>query len=473
MFVARSTYDELAALVAAQALKIQELEATITQLRAEVTELKRRLGQNSRNSSMPPSTDKLERSAARREQAKAGRKPGKQPGGQGFALRRTDTPDVVIDHLPAACGGCGADLADAGEVGVSARQVTDIPKVTARIVEHRLHRRRCGCGHVTTAPAPAGVDRPVQYGPNIRALACYLVVFQHVPVERAAMLIADVTGAHPSTGWVSGVIAQVAGMLDGATTAVKTQLKDSPVLHVDETSVNIAGAKWWLHVACTQKLTAYHLHRSRGRVAVDEFAVLPGYTGTAVHDALSVYDGDKYAAARHAWCGAHIGRELIAAADADPDAAWCTAAIEAFHGLNNAAHQARDAGQAGIPATVAEPLLHQWNHAVLCGLAGNPRRPGREQSKTRNLLERLRDHHGKVLLFAHDLSVPHTNNQAERDLRPAKTQIKISGCHRSETGARAWLTVRAHISTLRKNGINILDGIRDSITSQAWQPAPG
>jgi hypothetical protein len=144
-----------------------------------------------------------------------------------------------------------------------------------------------------------------------------------------------------------------------------------------------------------------------------------------------------------AWCGAHIGREFIAAADADPDAAWC----KAFHGLNNAAHQARDAGQAAIPATVAKPLLHQWNHAVLCGLAGNPRRPGREQSKTRNLLERLRDHHDKVLLFAHDLSVPHTNNQAERDLRPAKTQIMISGCHRLEKGARAWLTIRAHIST--------------------------
>ena len=44
--MAESTHDELAALVAAQALKIQELEATITQLRAEVTELKRRLGQN-------------------------------------------------------------------------------------------------------------------------------------------------------------------------------------------------------------------------------------------------------------------------------------------------------------------------------------------------------------------------------------------------------------------------------------------
>jgi len=281
------------------------------------------------------------------------------------------------------------------------------------------------------------------------------------------MLIADVTGAYPSTGWVSGVIAQVAEMLDGATTAVKTQLKDSPVLHVDETSVNIAGAKWWLHVACTQKLTAYHLHRSRGRVAVDEFAVLPGYTGTAVHDALSVYDGDKYATARHAWCGAHIGRELIAAADADPDAAWCKAAIEAFHGLNNAAHQARDNGQASIPATIAEPLQHKWNHAVLCGLAGNPRRPGREQSKTRNLLERLRDHHGKVAVLA---ACPEVHGRVEEDLR-ALQRLEPPGEQRDPRALETEAAAQAGAVVLsEETGIDARLGDADPISRSAIQP---
>ena len=49
--------------------------------------------------------------------------------------------------------------------------------------------------------------------------------------------------------------------------------------------------------------------------------------------------------------------------------------------------------------------------------------------------------------------------------------MKISGSHRSEKGAKAWLKVRAHISTLRKHGLNILDGIRDAITGNPWQPA--
>jgi transposase len=72
------------------------------------------------------------------------------------------------------------------------RQVHDIPAaMTPTVVEHRLHKRRCGCGAVTTAAAPAGVGAPAVYGPNLRALAVHLLVFQHIPVARTAALIAD------------------------------------------------------------------------------------------------------------------------------------------------------------------------------------------------------------------------------------------------------------------------------------------
>ncbi|WP_219419965.1 IS66 family transposase, partial [Pseudonocardia nigra] len=65
-----------------------------------------------------------------------------------------------------------------------------------------------------------------------------------------------------------------------------------------------------------ETLTAYHLHPSRGRAAVTEFDVLPAFRGTVVHDALAVYDA--YPDARHALCGAHLARELVAAAEATP-----------------------------------------------------------------------------------------------------------------------------------------------------------
>jgi transposase len=134
-------------------------------------------------------------------------------------LFQTNDPDEVIDHVPDACGGCGSDLTNASPSGVVRRQVHDIPVITPIVVEHRLLRRRCGCGATTTATAPAGVSAAAVYGPNLRALAVYLLVFQHVPVARTQALIADLTGARPSTGWISSVLSTVADLLVDAVDA--------------------------------------------------------------------------------------------------------------------------------------------------------------------------------------------------------------------------------------------------------------
>ena len=109
---------------------------------------------------------------------------------------QTSDPDEVVDHLPAACGGCGA---------------------------------------TTTASAPAGVGVSAVYGPNLRALAVYLLVFQHVPVARTAQLIADLTGARPSTGWISSVLTSVAGVLVDVEKLIKLLIVLAHVVHVGTT----------------------------------------------------------------------------------------------------------------------------------------------------------------------------------------------------------------------------------------------
>jgi hypothetical protein len=274
-----------------------------------------------------------------------------------------------------------------------------------------MHKRRCGCGVVTTAAAPREATGPVVYGPNLRALAVYLLVFQHVPVERTAMLLADVCGAAVSTGWVCRTLAQTGQALADVDRLVKTLLTAVHVLHVDETSTQVAGHRYWLHVACTPLLTAFHLHPSRGRVAVDEFGVLPAFAGVCVHDALSVYDANAYPHAQHALCGAHLIRELAAADESYPGQKWPSQARDALLALNTCAHRARAAGLPQIPPEIAEFYLTLFTQAIAVGLSLHPRAAGREQSKTRNLLERLRDRAAQVLRFAHDLAVPFTNNQ--------------------------------------------------------------
>jgi transposase/uncharacterized coiled-coil protein SlyX len=461
--------EQLLVVVAEQAAVIEGQAARIEVLTAQVAELTRRLDRNSGNSSLPPSADRFVKPKRDRGRSSS-RKPGKQPGAPGSRLELIADPDEVIDHLPAACGGCGAGLDAAEAAGVIVRQVRDVPLVKVRVVEHRMHKRTCGCGAVTTAPAPGGVDGPVCYGPNLRSIAVYLVVFQHVPVERAAQLIADLTGAAPSTGWVSAQVARTAQALGEVETLIKTLITLAAVIGVDETTLNLAGRKQWLHVARTDLLTSYHLHQSRGRTAVDAFGVLPGYAGSVVHDALSVYDGPHYRTARHALCGAHLIRELTGVAEQHPEQIWPGQARSALADLATAAHTAREQGHTRIePERAAEPL-RLFRHAVLVGLAEHRRTEGRKQSHARNLLERLRDREAEILRFTVDLAVPFTNNGSERDLRPIKTQIKISGCHRATTGATNWLRVRGYISTVRKHGDDVLTALRDAITGEPWTP---
>lgn len=87
------------------------------------------------------------------------------------------------------------------------------------------------------------------------------------------------------------------------------------------------------------------------------------------------------------------------------------------------------------------------------------------------MLERLRDRE-QVLSFARDLAVPFTNNQAERDPRPAQTQIKISGCHCSTTGAAPGYASAATCIHRRKHEVNVLAALRDGTPAPHGSQSP-
>ena len=115
-----------------------------------------------------------------------------------------------------------------------------------------------------------------------------------------------------------------------------------------------------LPVARTDRHTASFLHPSRGREAVNAFEILPGYTGTIVHDALAVDDGPSYDSARHALCGAHLLRDLTAAAEDHPDQIWPGQARDALLALNTLATIARDTDHRSRPGRGRPPDQIHW-----------------------------------------------------------------------------------------------------------------
>ena len=242
-----------------------ELNAANARLEERVAKLERLVGRNSDNSSMPPSTDDVPgRKAPSRKTGKRAERHrrGKQPGAAGSGLPRVDNPDETVPVFPQTCADCGAGLTDAADAGVSSRQVFDVPPVTVRVTEYLLHKKQCRCGCLTAATPPAGVaDAPVSYGPNLQAFVAYLLVFQHVPVHRAAMLIADLTGARPSTGFVHGILRRCANALGEVMTLVKKLVARAAVAGFDETTLRCgpAGRKKYVLSASTELATLFFL----------------------------------------------------------------------------------------------------------------------------------------------------------------------------------------------------------------------
>jgi transposase len=474
--VTAPSYEQLAALVAAQERIIAQLQTRIAEQDAEMAELKRQLAASSRNSSQPPSADGLGKPAPKSLRSRSGRKPGGQPGREGRTLRQVAVPDEVVVHEPAECAGCGSTLtADGPPAGVIRRQVFDIPQITVRVVEHRLVSRRCVCGSLTRASGPSGVKAPVQYGPHAAAIAVYLCLGQHLPVERTAGLLAELFGTPMATGTVAAWTSRAAAGLAPFTAAARRALAEAELVHADETGLRVAGRLHWLHVASSTRFTVLFCHRRRGKEAIDAAGVLPHCTGTLVHDAFAPYA--RYPAARHALCNAHLLRELIAVVDhhtAHPataggmPAGWCWAqqVIDALLAL-------KAITDTGAPPDREVLAAHRRLivSAALVGASVEGAPPGAVGRRQRALARRIRRRLDDYLRFATDPRVPFDNNAAERDIRMVKIKQKVSGCLRTLTGAQDFAAMRAYLSTAAKHGRRPFDVLTELTRGNVWIPA--
>lgn len=494
--------QELIALVIAQAEQISVQAAQIAVLRGANAELARKLAKlehlvsrNSGNSSMPPSKDddpgRTPPVKAKRQRRGEGpaRGKGKQPGAPGSHLGWVDDPDDRVPLFPGGLCGCGADLAGAADLGVVDRyQQHEIPLVTVTVTEYQRHQVLCDCGLRHTAARPEGARAGAAgYGPNLAAFVVYLLVMQHLPVHRCVELLESLTGAKPSVGFVHSMIARAAALVAEANTRIRALITASPVVCADETPLRVGPAtpepgrvraEKYLLVATTERYTLYQLG-DRDLATFEKFVLtgLAAAGAVVVHDRYRNYDSAPFAGLIHQLCNAHILRDLDAAAGVYPDAAWPEQAARALRGLIHQANLAREAGRDTIGPAVREPLVAELDSAVKVGLAQTIRhgdRPG--ERKARLTLEALRDRADDFLRFTIDLRVPATNNLAERDLRPAKTQQKISGRLTSEKATKNRYHIRGYLSTAVKNGHNAMTVMREAFLGRPWLPpelAPG
>ena len=420
-----------------------------------ITLLVGRLNRNSRNSSKSPSSDPNRK---RESKAKGERKAGGQKGREGVTLKRVENPDKVevikVDQRKLPRG-------EYTVVGYEARQVFDM-KISREVTEYRAEIVEDAEGNRFIAPFPEGITKAAQYGADLKAHAVYMSQYQLIPYKRIQEYFEEQMSMPVSEGSLYNFNQEAYEYLEIFEEKSKAELTKSEVLHVDETSINKNGDRYWLHSASNRQWTCFYPHEGRGTEAIDSIGILPQFRGILCHDHLKAYYTYP---CTHALCNAHHLRELEGVWEEDNKQQWAKEMKALLEEINRATCDA--GGMLG--ADESEKYRHRYRVILQNAEAESPppdetNRKGKrgrvKRTKARNLLERLRKYEDDVLRFMDNKNVPFTNNLAENDIRMTKVQQKISGCFRSLEGARIFCRIRSYLSICRKQGVNLRQALK-------------
>src|SRR6266581_1979818 len=237
------------------------------------------------------------------------------------------------------------------------------------------------------------------------------------------------------------------------------KLVQQPLLHADETGIHINKVLYWLHCLSNERWTLFFPHAKRGGDAIKAMGVLENFHQRLSHDHWKSYFQFD---CTHSLCNAHHLRELERAWEQDGQR-WALKMRFLLLEINDATIQAGGC----LDEAAAKTFRSRYRNILTRGdrecpptVSHNQSGKRSAQTKSRNLLERLRDFETETLRFMTDPLVPFTNNQCENDLRMTKVQQKISGCFRSFEGAQIFCRVRSYLSTCRKHGVQPTEALQ-------------
>jgi hypothetical protein len=256
-------------------------------------------------------------------------------------------------------------------------------------------------------------------------------------------------------------------------------IRASRLQHGDETGIRVGGKLHWMHVNSTRWLAHLAWHAKRGKKALEAIGIWPRFEGRGMHDRFA--SSDQYPC-QHSVCGAHLVRDCLYLYEHDQQG-WALERHDLLLEMHAAAQQWRQRDALCIPAIERDEWVVRSFEILAAGFAAQapptpeaiPKRRGRQkQSAAKNLLDDLLRRAEQVLAFLDDLSIPFTNNQAERDLRMVKVQQKIAGTFRSEVATTAFCHIRSYLSTMRKQGHTMLVALAAVFAGKplpvAWAP---
>jgi transposase len=440
--------EEIAALKAQVAALLAQVEV----LAKQVADLTEKLGQNSRNSHLPPSSDPPGSAGKPGGGGKqrSGRKRGGQRGHRGS--RRQLVPEAqvndFVDLYPAECENCWAALPEEPDPHAKRYQTTEVPPIQPHTKEVRRHAVRClCCGHKTRAAYDENLIPASPFGPRLMSIVALLTGVYHVSRRKTATLLSDLVGVPISLGAISAVEARVTDAVKPAVDEAWTRVEGAAVKHTDGTSWLKAGTLLALWTIATTAATVFKIVTDGSRATLAPlYGALRGILVSDRAKALGFW-----AMERRQICWAHLLRKAVSFSERDgPSAAFGRELLNYIGILFEYWHDYK-AGKLD-PATFRAwmtPVRAQVEDLLARAVASNI---DRLSGSCADILA----HKLALWTFVDHDSVEPTNNHAERELRAFVLWRRRCFGAQSDRGnlfAERLMTV-AH--TARKQGQDVL-----------------
>ncbi len=373
----------------------------------------------------------------------------------------------AVRHAVATCPHCATALTGGWER--RRVQVIDLPPpAPVEVTDHVLVTRRCPGCRALVQPAPPGLaDGRIgqsRFGPRLLAAITVMHTSERLPLEHIQARLAREHGLHLSRGGVVGLLGLVARQAKPAYAALREAVRQSAVVHADETGWRESGQHGYIWTFSTPGIRYYHHDPSRGGHVPDGVLGVH-FAGTVVSDFYAAYD---HFPGPHQRCWAHLWRDIedLAAqypTDA-PLAAWITE-LGTIWKQATGTRPAKEQGDAqpARRARAARARRYQEQVLALC-----PETLAADQPHA-TLAKRLRRYSDELFTFVRDPAVPPTNNLAERSLRGLVTARKISGGSRSSDGTETRMILASLLGTALVRNQDPLQACRQLLAPPAAQ----